>query len=427
MAVMLTDKFVQGLHAEGKRREVRDAKVPGLVLRVTPAGAKTWSVQWRPKGDSGTQRLTLGKYSSKTGIAWARDRALEAIRTRAEGGDPIVVERQRRLDEERNGLTFSHLLDEYLERRIGIISMEEVARELRKDAEPEIGRKRPAEVTPADIDAIVHAILKRGAPSSARRMIIHIKALYNFALFEAPMLAQRYGITSNPAGMLGRRRRGAGNVLATPRARQRVLDDDEIALWWRMLDTSGLLPAKRLALKLVLVTAQRPGEVRKCQKHGGLQLDSASPTWTLMEHETKSRRRHVVPLSPLAVELWREAIALSGKSAYVFGDPERPSEPISAVGLPNAQANLFRIHLPDHEAATVHDLRRSAATGMRRLGVAPHVVSQILNHTRSDVTGKHYDFHEGLPERRVALERWAGRLCQIIARREKVVSLPRSA
>ena len=176
-----------------------------------------------------------------------------------------------------------------------------------------------------------------------------MKALYNFVLFDAPALAQRYGITSNPAERLGRRRKGGANGLAAPRARQRVLSDDDITAWWHALDASQLLSAKRLALKLVLVTGQRPGEIRRCRKNGGLRLDGLEPTWTLLEQETKSRRRHVVPLSRLAVHLWREALAMSDDSPFVFADPERSGEPISAVALPNAQANLFRIHLTELE------------------------------------------------------------------------------
>lgn len=412
MAVTLTDRYVQALRADGRRLEVRDAKVPGLVLRVTPTGAKSWSLQFRRKGHNSTLRLTLGTFP-ETGIARARERARDARRMRDEGGDPIAAKRAQEIREQADGRTFEQLLEEYFELRRGVVSMTEVERELRKDVLPTLGDKHPALISPADIDRVVQTVLRRGAPTSARRIIIAVKALYNFLIFDAPSLAQRYGITTNPAELLGRRRRGAGGL--EPPQRQRVLSEQEMASWWKALDASALLPAKRLALKLVLVTAQRPGEVRKSQKSNRLRLDGPEPTWTLLEQETKARRRHIVPLSPLAVALWHKAIELSGESSYVFQnpDPKRSDEPLPGVALPTAQANIFRNHLPEIEPATVHDLRRSAATGMRRIGVAPHVVSQILNHVRPDVTGKHYDFHEGLSERRAALELWAERLNSI--------------
>jgi integrase len=84
--------------------------------------------------------------------------------------------------------------------------------------------------------------------------------------------------------------------------------------------------------------------------------------------------------------------------------------------MPNAQRNLFRTALLNMEPAHVHDLRRTAATGMRRIGVHPHVVSLVLNHTRQDVTGRHYDRHDGLNEKHDALTRWGAHLEHLEAR-----------
>ena len=77
-------------------------------------------------------------------------------------------------------------------------------------------------------------------------------------------------------------------------------------------------------------------------------------------------------------------------------------------------ANLFRSHLADLPSATPHDLRRTAATGMRALGVPRETVSLVLNHASVGVTAQHYDHYEGMPERRDALTRWAAHLEHII-------------
>lgn len=401
----LTDKRIQGLRAGSKRLEVRDAKVRNLVLRVTPAGVKTWSVQFRVKGRAGTQRQTLGTYPA-IGISAARVRAMDVIKKIAEGRDPIAEAKAETAAVVRDALTFSDLVDEYLERRRGVVSMPEVERELRKDAIPLLGGKRPAEITPSDIDTVIQGIVARGSPAMGRRMIMAIKALYNFVIFDAPSLALRYGITGNPAALLGRRRRGTNGAIVASRPRQRLLSDEEIAAWWGALDGSNMIKARQIALKLIVVTAQRPGEVRQCRK-ARLRLDGPEPQWTMTEDETKAGRRHVVPLSGLAVRLFQEAIALSDDPDLIFPDPARPGKAIANVTLPTAQANLFRNHLEEMEPATAHDLRRTAATGMRRIGVAPHVVSQILNHARPDITGRVYDHWEGMPERRIALDHWA--------------------
>lgn len=409
----LTDKRIQGLRADGTRLEVRDAKVRNLVLRVTPAGVKTWSVQFRVRGSKKTQRQTLGTYPA-IGIASARLRALDVIKRVAEGRDPIAEDKAEAAAAVRDALTFSDLLDEYLERRSGVVSMPEVERELRKDAIPLLGDKRPAEITAAEIDTVIQAIVARGSPAMGRRMIMAIKALYNFVILDAPSLANKYGITTNPASLLGRRRRGSKGAIVASKPRQRLLSDEEIAAWWAAVDGSKMILARQIALRLILVTAQRPGEVRQCRK-ARLSLDGPEPLWTMTEDETKPGRRHVVPLSDLAVRLFKEAIALSGDPDLIFPDPDRPGEAIANVTLPTAQANLFRNHLEKMEPATAHDLRRTAATGMRRIGVAPHVVSQILNHARPDITGRVYDHWEGMPERRIALDHWATWLEAIVS------------
>lgn len=419
MAENLTHRRLIGLRAEGARIEIRDSVVPNLVLRVQPGtdakpeGTKSWSVQFRRKGFEKKQRLTLGPFPAVS-ISRARERAKEALETAAEGRDPIAEMKARADAEIRASLSFSDLLDEYLDLRRGVASMTEVERELRKDAVPVLGKLRPADITAADIDIVIQAILNRGSPAMGRRMITLIKAMFNFLLMDAPSLAAKYGISSNPAAYLGRRRRGSKSALVAPKARSRFLSDDEIPRWWAALDQSDMLPDRKLALKIILVTGQRPGEVRNCKKKG-LRLDGTEPMWTLSASETKPGRAHLVPLSPLAVRLFQEAIALSGPSAFVFpdADADRAGAPISKVVLPSAQVTLFRNHLAQMEPATAHDLRRSAATGMRRLGVAPHVVGMILNHARGDVTGKHYDWHDGLSERRDALDLWAAWLEKI--------------
>jgi len=119
-----------------------------------------------------------------------------------------------------------------------------------------------------------------------------------------------------------------------------------------------------------------------------------------------------VPLSNLALQILESALATTSRGELVFPAPDSEL-PVKKVVLPMAMSVLFRNHLPKLIPATPHDLRRTAATGMRRIGVQPDIVSLILNHTRQDVTGKHYDHHEALPERRDALIRWGAHLGSI--------------
>ncbi len=165
-------------------------------------------------------------------------------------GDVIALEEADEKASERAALTFADLLDEYLAERKDLASIEEVKRELRKDAIPALGTKHPARISPGDIDEAGRAILARGSKAMASRLVMHLKALYNFVILDRPSIAEHFGITSNPAAMLGRRRRGAGGSYAKPKARERVLGDEEIVRWWRALEVSEKRRSTKLALQL---------------------------------------------------------------------------------------------------------------------------------------------------------------------------------
>jgi len=402
----------------GKEAEYRIEGNPGLVLVVFPPGTdgrskRVWRCYYSRTVDGYRRRrkVRLGTYPS-LGLADARAHAAKLMADVDQGGDPFVEERVALKDAAKAKLTFADLVGDYLTDRRDLASVAEIGRELRKDVLPILGAKPPSQITAGDIDQLATLVLNRGAPTMARRLITHVKALYNYSLFDAPRLAEKYNLEFNPAERLGRRRRGSAARFLTPTPRSRVLDDSEILAWWRALEISAMRADVKLMLLLVLVTAQRPGEVRRLTR-GQLSLDSAEPSWTIPECVAKNGRRHIVPLSSLAVQLLRPALERHSQNDLVFPSPDGGA-PLKKVVLPMAMSALFRNHLPDLQPATPHDLRRTAATGMRRIGIAPYVVSLILNHSRPDVTGRHYDHHQALPERRDALNRWAfhvGSIC----------------
>ena len=336
-------------------------------------------------------------------LSEARRHAADLHERVARGEDVVQAEKARLEEAQRTYLTFADLVEVYLSEHTELKRLAEMERELRKDALPRLGNKRPSEITDADIDAMLHEVAAR-SQVMAYRLLAHIKAMFNYMIFDRPELRQQFGLSINPAEHLGRRRRGASSVLQPPKPRERALDDNEIAAWWRALDARDMRRGTRAALRLILVTAQRPGEVREA-RGTDLRLDAAEPFW--MIPETKNEREHLVPLSPLAVQLFNEARAGSRSDVWVFPSHDNPHEPIANVVLPNAQRHLFREWLPAVKRAHAHDLRRTAATGMRRIGFSREVTGLVLNHTPQDVTGRHYDRHDGYIEKRAALLAWA--------------------
>ncbi len=150
----------------------------------------------------------------------------------------------------------------------------------------------------------------------------------------------------------------------------------EIKQFWDKLEDTPLTPGIRLALKIALVTAQRIGEVSNIDK-SELNLDGPSPVWMLPGIRSKNRESHRVPLSPLAVLLIKEADALSGDSPYLFTSPKEVAPIGSGAATKGMQRARPTFALPDFR---VHDLRRTAATGMAELGISPHTISLVLNH-----------------------------------------------
>ncbi len=120
-----------------------------------------------------------------------------------------------------------------------------------------------------------------------------------------------------------------------------------------------------------------------------------------------------MPLSSLALELVEEAKALAEDSPWLFPSPQSPDKPLTAGSVDNAM-RLSRKALR-LENLTPHDLRRTCATGLGALGVDRFIIARVLNHAERDVTGQVYDKYSYEPQKRVALERWAQRLREIVS------------
>lgn len=399
---------------------------PGLRLVVYPLrkGEQMSERVWRCRyslttaGKRTQRRVRIGRYPA-IGLARARAEAAAIMAAVEEGRDPFKERELQTQADVRAALTFRQFFDDYCIARADLVSIDETRREFEKDILPVLGHKAPNAITPAEIDAALDKVLRRGAGAVAYRILTKVKALYNFTL-DSPALAELYGVTSNPADRLGRQRRGGAKKYAKSRPKERFLDDDEIVAFLSALrEVNQMPPAMKLTLRLILATGQRPGEIRQMQwRH--LQLDRADPVWVIPREMTKNRRAaHIVPLSTHACLLINSMRALSGNSAYVLPWARNRGEedlPAPKVAPGSSMRHLFAHHLSQIMAATPHDLRRTAATGMRRLGVPREVVSKVLNHTDAGITASTYDQHAAVAERRDALMRWGEHLDALFLR-----------
>jgi integrase len=202
-------------------------------------------------------------------------------------------------------------------------------------------------------------------------------------------------------------------------SRSRSLSEREIHAFWTGLDKAKMAAGTKLALRLALVTGQRIGEVCGALK-SEVNLDKAE--WLIPARRVKNRRDHSVPLSPMAVELFRQASELSGESPFLF--PSRPrsnlvkrEQHLASHGVAHAmQGALKELGLAGNPA-TPHDLRRTVASHLAAMGIGENVVARVLNHASEigkTITGAVYIRHSFAAEKRHALEAWAAELERIV-------------
>jgi integrase len=200
--------------------------------------------------------------------------------------------------------------------------------------------------------------------------------------------------------------------------RNRVLSDGEIATLWNGLGAAlaRSVSCQRI-IRICLVTAQRVGEVAGISR---AEVDPSAREWRLPGGRTKNGHPHVVPLSDLAMEFLNEAFDDAGSSAFAFPCGERALSPI-AVARTVLRANDISDERPlgrfGIASWSAHDLRRTALTGMARLGVAPIVLGHVANHrttTRAGVTLSVYSQYTYDREKREALDLWADRLRAVV-------------
>jgi integrase len=149
------------------------------------------------------------------------------------------------------------------------------------------------------------------------------------------------------------------------------------------------------------------------------ELDLKAREWRLPASRTKNAHAHVVPLSDLAIEIIQEAMAEAGKGAPVFG-----LAPVNVANMIRRANVAGRFKIADW---TAHDLRRTALTGMARLGIAPIILGHVANHrstTRAGVTLAVYAQYAYDREKRAALDLWAERLIAIVGAGRPAIVLP---
>jgi len=389
----LTDIAIKNLaRPKHGQVEVWDPRIPGFGVRVSHAGTKSFVLVYRFNGRP--RRLTLGRYPTLK-LTDARALAHEALRALAHDEDPAAKKaRARRLTPAES---FEGFVTSFVEKyaRPKNRSAGETERLLRREFVSAWGNRPIAEIGKHDVLAILDRLMRADKETTANRSLAAVRKLFNWAV-ERGMLEQ-----SPCAGI----RAPAKTV-----KRERVLTDQELRIVWGCAEEMGY-PYSHL-VRLLILTAQRLREVAGMR---WADINGEQALWSLSAEHTKSARAHDVPLSPMAT--------------HVIASIPRVSDELvlPARGRENIISGFSKWKLRLDEAAgiadwRIHDLRRTAATGMAKLGVAPHVVERILNHTSGTLGGVAgiYNRFQYLPEMRAALEAWAAYIGKLLNTTEQV-------
>jgi integrase len=299
-------------------------------------------------------------------------------------------------------MTVSDLVASYVERHTaGLRSADEIKRRLYRNIVPIIGNVKLAELHRRDATRVIDKVAKRDAPTEAMRSFEDLRAMLRWAVCRGDLDHSPIEGMRKPPGS---------------KPRERVLSDDEIHTLWNGLPTAlARSPDCQRIIKLCLMTGQRVGEVAGMTRG---ELDLKHKLWRLPGTRTKNGHAHTVPLSPLAIELIGDA-----DTEHVFPNSEGlGSLPGAAVARTISRAQ-DRFGIAQWSA---HDLRRTALTGMAKLGVAPIILGHIANHrttTKAGMTLSVYVHHAYEKEKREALELWADRLRGIVSGGAEVVPL----
>jgi integrase len=401
MRKALTDRALKALKPAKpqSRYEVADAMVPGLAVRVTPTGQRTFVLIARYPGSSNPTRRAIGEYGVIT-LDQARAEARKWLGQLKHGKDPRAeLERARRAELRKQENTFEAVAEEYLRRHI---KAQRTARVTERDIRKElIGRwaSRPVtDISREDVVALIEEITDRPAPAMAHLVFAYTRGLFNWAIASG-----KYGLETSPCDRLK-----PTKLIGPKEARQRVLNDRELAALWHATEALGY-PFGPL-YRLLLLTGARKGEV------AGLRESEINPDkklWSVPPERFKSKATHLVPLTAAALDII-EGLPRCGKGDHLFSTTFG-EKPVNGFSKSKYRLDaLMATGLGKLSPWRVHDLRRTVRTHLAALRVSDLVAETILGHGKRGLQ-RVYDQHSYEAEMREALELWAGRLRDIVS------------
>jgi integrase len=379
MPRVLTVRTVETIKPGPVRQEIPDRYLPGLYLIVQPSGARSWAVRYRSGGRS--RKHTLGRYPALD-LKTARELARKALRAVAEGRDPGREKAQARTAQPDTVEAIAQLfVERHCLRSTRPRTAFETQRLLKRHVLPRWRSRLLRDISRRDVLDLLDRVVDTGAPVVANRVLSVVRRLCNWAL-------ERDIIDTSPCAGV--------KPPSAEQPRDRVLTDEELVRVWGAADQLSY-PFGAL-VKLLILTGQRRGEVagmRRSELKGDL--------WTLPAERTKNGKQHDVPLSRAALDILAGLPRIGEDFVLTVADtgPFR--------GFAKGRRRLDALLPADMRPWCLHDLRRTTASGMARLGVNLPTIERLLNHSSGSFAGivAVYQRHDFAREKQEAVEAWA--------------------
>ncbi|HEY5512473.1 MAG TPA: integrase arm-type DNA-binding domain-containing protein [Geomonas sp.] len=398
-----TDVMIRKLKPENKKYVRGEGN--GFTVRVMPSGAKTWLYAYAFDGKR--RELSLGCYPEVT-LETARGKFEDARKQVKNGIDPLA-EKKEAAEARRSELTFDQLAMEYLANNVEGQLVEKSVYYIKRillgtgkagavDDFKGWRERKVSSITCEEASKLLKTVAAR-SPAAARNLLRTARPMFGYALPRGMVRANPF-ILADVKSFLSKPVRSK----LDPTFKSRTLSEDEIRHLWKSLQAGMGSRESKDALRLMLLTGQRPSEVL-----GLNSSEIAGNWWTLPKDRTKARldvnrTDHTVYLVPESLQI------IGTKSGLIFESPLE-NQPIAINALGHMLRKNDYFGLPPWGA---HDLRRTCRTFMSDIdGITTNAAEAILNHAKEG-TARNYDQHKYRRQIENALTLWRDKLVEII-------------
>ena len=380
----LTDAHLRKLSTPGKHFDGG-----GLYLELTAAGGRYWRLKYRMVGKE--KRLALGVYPA-VGLKDARDLAAQAKQAIQAGDDPGELRKAAKAKAALEAVhTFQAVADEWMAHQAARWTpetRERIRASLQADILKTMGARPLASIKPLEVMTAIKAIEARGAADQAGRVLQRVKAIFRWAVIHRR-------VDANPMLDLVQ-----SEILKPREVKHRAaLAAKELPAFFACLDEYDGDPTTLHALRLLMLTATRPGEVRGAT---WAEVDMDAALWTIPAERMKMRQEHRVPLSTQAVALLQSMRQHSGDEGLVFPSPYYRSKPLSENTFNSALARMGY-----KNTATAHGFRALFSTVANERGWRADVIERQLAHKERNEVRAAYHRSSYMEERTELMQWWA--------------------